>query len=418
MKPNRFLCALMGTVLLLSLVSPAHAAEAEIEIPQRVVSEEELLAAAQPQNAQAKEPQMVQDEKLPVSINAKAAVLMEASTKKVLMAYHEHEKLPPASVTKIMTLLLVMEALDAGKIALTDQVTASAAAAGKGGSQIWLKEGETMTVDELLKATAVGSANDACVALAELIAGSEEVFVTMCNERAVQLGMKDTHFENCTGLDDSAQNHVTSAYDIALMSAELLKHERIQNYTTIWMDTLRGGKTELVNTNKLVRFYNGTTGLKTGTTSKAGHCLSATAQRDGTHLIAVVLGSDTGALRFEAAKAMLNWGFANWEIVTPKVDASSIADVMVLHGLQNSIKPVVPTAQPVLIPKGKQSEITQQIELAANVEAPVEKGQVLGTVTLKLGEEELGRLNLTAAGAVGRLTFGQAFLRLLRAMAE
>lgn len=252
MKPNRMFTLLMTMLLLFSLSIPAFAAETPIEIPQRVVSEEELLAAAQPQGAVPKDPQMVKDGNLPVSINAKAAVLMDASMKKVLMAYHEHDKLPPASVTKIMTLLLVMEALDAGKIALTDKVTTSAAAAGKGGSQIWLKEGETMTVDELLKATAVGSANDACVALAELLAGSEEVFVSMCNERAAQLGMKDTNFENCTGLDDSAQNHVSSAYDIALMSAELLKHERIQNYTTIWMDSLRDGKTELVNTNKVV----------------------------------------------------------------------------------------------------------------------------------------------------------------------
>lgn len=417
MKMNRMLSLCMAAALLVSMSLPALAAETPLEIPQRVISEEEILAAAQPQDAVPKDPQMVKDGNLPVSINAKAAVLMDASTKKVLMAYHEHEKLPPASVTKIMTLLLVMEALDAGKISLTDKVTASAAAAGKGGSQIWLKEGEVMTVDELLKATAVGSANDACVALAELLAGSEEVFVSMCNERASQLGMKDTYFENCTGLDDSAQNHVTSAYDIALMSAELIKHERIQNYTTIWMDSLRGGKTELVNTNKMVRFFKGTTGLKTGTTSKAGHCLSATAKRDGTHLIAVVLGSDTGALRFEAAKAMLNWGFANWAVVTPKVDASAIADVTILHGLQNTVKPVVPAAQPVLIPKGKEAGITQKVELAANVEAPVEKGQVLGSVTLMLGEEELGKFNLTAAEAVGRLTFGQAFLRLLRSLA-
>ena len=352
-----------------------------------------------------------------MSYTAKAAYLIEQDTGTVLFEQNSTQELAPASLTKLMDLILIYEAFDEGVLTPGQKLTCSSYAKTMGGSEIWLKEGEVMTVDELLKATAVGSANDACVALAELLAGSEEVFVSMCNERAAQLGMKDTHFENCTGLDDSAQNHVTSAYDIALMSAELLKHEQIQNYTTIWMDSLRGGKTELVNTNKMVRFFKGTTGLKTGTTSKAGHCLSATAKRDSTHLIAVVLGSDTGALRFEAAKAMLNWGFANWAVVTPKVDASAIADVTILHGLQNTVKPVVPAAQPVLIPKGKEAEITQKVELAANVEAPVEKGQVLGSVTLKLGEEELGKFNLTAAEAVGRLTFGQAFLRLLRSLA-
>lgn len=252
-----------------------------------------------------------------VEVKAKASVLMDAATGTVLMSQNPHEKLYPASVTKIMTLLLVAEAIESGKIQMTDVVTASTNASKKGGSQIWLKEGEQMTVDDLIKATAVASANDACTALGEYLAGSDEAFVKMMNERAKALSMNDTNFENCTGLDDTAENHVTSAYDIAIMSRELLKYEKILTYTTIWMDSLRGGKTELVNTNKLIRFYDGATGLKTGTTSKAGCCVSATAKRDGLHLIAVVLGSANSDDRFGGARAMLNWGFANYAVTTP-----------------------------------------------------------------------------------------------------
>ncbi|MEG2081320.1 MAG: D-alanyl-D-alanine carboxypeptidase family protein, partial [Oscillospiraceae bacterium] len=241
-----------------------------------------------------------------VEVKAKSAILMDAGTGTVLMAKNAHDKLFPASVTKIMSLLLITEAIDQGKIALTDAVTASTAASKMGGSEIWLKEGETMSVDELLKATVVASANDACYALSEVVSGSNEAFVKRMNERAKELGMNDTNFENCTGLDDTATNHLTSAYDIAIMSMELLKHQRIMNYSTIWMDSLRNGATELVNTNKLVRFYEGTTGLKTGTTGKAGCCVSATAKRDDLHLIAVVMGSDNSNDRFDGAKAMLN----------------------------------------------------------------------------------------------------------------
>ena len=252
------------------------------------------------------------ESQMPVDVKAKSAVLMDQSTGTVLMRMNENEKLYPASVTKIMSMLLVAEAIDSNTIRLTDAVTTSTNASKKGGSQIWLKEGETMTVDELLKATAVYSANDACTALGEYIAGSDEAFVTMMNDRAQELGMKNTHFDNCTGLDDTSATHLTTAYDIALMSRELMKHQFIQQYTKIWMDSLRDGKTELVNTNKLIRFYEGATGLKTGTTSKAGCCISATATRNGTSLIAVVMGADNSKDRFEGAKAMLNWGFANY----------------------------------------------------------------------------------------------------------
>ncbi len=354
----------------------------------------------------------------PVEIKAKAAVLMDASTGKVLMKFNENEKLYPASVTKIMPLLLVCEAIDGGRISLSDTVTATGSAASKGGSQIWLKEGEQMTVDELLKATAVYSANDACTALGEYIAGSDEAFVKMLNDRAAELGMTNTHFENCTGLDDTTENHLTSALDVAIMSRELLKHELIMNYTTIWMDSLRNGQTELVNTNKLVRFYEGTTGLKTGTTSKAGCCVSASALREGTHLIAVVMGSENSTDRFETAKAMLNWGFANYSTVTPVIDSSLIPDVGVINGVAESIKPKIPPVNPVLVEKGREGDITQTVDLAVDVAAPVEQGQVLGSVTFRLGDELLGEYNLTAPDRIEKLTFSIVFFRILKAVAS
>ena len=363
-------------------------------------------------------PAYAAEDKPPVDIKAKAAVLMDASTGKVLMKYNENEKLYPASVTKIMPLLLVCEAIDEGRISLGDTVTVSASAASKGGSQIWLKEGEQMTVDELLKATAVYSANDACTALGEYIAGSDEAFVKLLNERAKELGMTNTYFENCTGLDDTTENHLTTALDVAIMSRELLKHELITNYTTIWMDSLRNGQTELVNTNKLVRFYEGTTGLKTGTTAKAGCCVSASAMRDGTHLIAVVMGSENSTDRFETAKAMLNMGFANYSTVTPVIDTSLIPKVGVIGGVVEEITPKIPQVNPVLIEKGRDGDITQTIDLAVDVAAPVEQGQVLGTVTFRLGDEEIGTYNLTSPDTVDMLTFGIIFKRIISAIAS
>ncbi len=357
-----------------------------------------------------------EEAKPPVEIKAKAAVLMDVGSGKVLMKYNENERLYPASVTKIMPLLLFMEAIDNGKMQLSDTVTVSAQAAAKGGSQIWLKEGEQMTVDDLLKATAVYSANDACTALGDHIAGSNEAFVDMMNERAKQLGMTNTHFENCTGLDDTTENHLTTALDVAIMSRELLKHEKITDYTTIWMDSLRNGETELVNTNKLVRFYEGTTGLKTGTTSKAGCCVSASAKRGETHLVAVVMGSGNSADRFETAKAMLNWGFANYETFTPQIDESLIPEVGVIGGVEKSIQPVIPKTEPLLIEKGRDKEMTQNIDLALDVQAPVEEGQILGTVKFKIGDEEVGSYNLTAPSAVGKLTFRIVFERIIEAV--
>ncbi len=351
-----------------------------------------------------------------VEVNAKAAVLMEANTGSVLMAANAHEQLFPASVTKIMTLLLVMEAVESGQIALTDTVTAGAEAVSKGGSQIWLEEGEQMTVDELIKAAAVASANDACEALGEYVAGSSTAFVKLMNERARELGMLDTNFENCTGLDDTTDTHKTSAYDIALMSRELLKHELIREYSTIWMDSLRGGETELVNTNRLVRFYDGITGLKTGTTSKAGCCVSATAERDGLELIAVVLGSDTSDDRFNGARAMLDWGFANYEAQALSVDKTRIPAVGVLGGTVTSVMPVIPEAQSVVLKKGASQEITQEIDMAAEVAAPVEKGQLLGRVYFKLDGETVYTCDLLCAEEIPQLTLLEAFRRALLAL--
>ena len=355
-----------------------------------------------------------EDEKL--DVKAKSYVLMDVSNGKLLLGKNEHERLYPASVTKIMTLLLVIEKIDSGKLSLEDKVTASTAAAGKGGSQIWLKEGETMTVDELLRAAAIGSANDACTALAEHIAGSEEGFMKLMNAKANELGMKDTNFENCTGLDDDTENHLTSAYDIALMSRELLSHERIQNYTTVWMDSLRSGATELVNTNKLVRFYKGTTGLKTGTTSKAGHCISASAMRKNLHLIAVVLGAENSTDRFEGAKALLNYGFANYETVTPNFDSSLITDVNIIKGIEQSVTPQVEKVLPMTLETGTGAKIQPKINLALSVEAPVEKGQVLGTLDFEIDGNVIASYNIVSPVEIRKINFGDMLIRLLRSL--
>lgn len=352
----------------------------------------------------------------PVTVKAKAYVLMDASTGEVLLKNNEHQKLFPASVTKIMPLLLIMEAIDSGKLDLNENVTASAEAAAKGGSQIWLKEGETMTVNELLKAAVISSANDACAALSERIAGSEEGIVKMMNDRAKELGMNDTHFVNCTGLDDDTDEHLTSAYDIALMSKQLLSHERIREYTTVWMDSLRNGATQLVNTNKLVRFYKGTTGLKTGTTSKAGHCVSASAERNGLHLIAVVMGSDNSKDRFEGAKALLNYGFANFKTVTPQYDKALITPVKIIKGYTNSIIPQTGSIKALTVKSGDENKIEAQVEIATDVEAPVEKGQKLGSVTFSLNGETIAEYPLTASEEVRRLTVFEVMRRLMSSL--
>lgn len=357
------------------------------------------------------------DTSMKVKVNAKAAVLMDAGTGRILMAMNPDQQLYPASVTKIMSMLLVCEALSQGKISLSDKVTTSEEAAKKGGSQIWLEPGEVMTVEELFKAMAIYSANDACAALGEYVAGSDTAFVNLMNQKAGLLGMKRTHFENSTGLDDTTKSHQTSARDVAIMSRELLKYEDIvTKYTTTWMDSLRGGKTELVNTNRLVRTYKGITGLKTGTTAKAGYCVSATAKRDGLHLIAVVMGSDNSNDRFNGARAMLDWGFANYESVVPKIDMKQITKVRVLHGVEQELSPQLPEIGSVLVTKGKSKEITQKVTMATDIEAPVEKGQVVGTVEFFLGKEKLGEYKLTAPENIKKMNLWDALIKLFECL--
>lgn len=345
-----------------------------------------------------------------LNLNAKSALLMDVATGTVLYEKECHERLAPASVTKVMTMLLIMEALDDGRIHLDDQVTASEAAAAKGGSQIYLKAGETMPVSDMLKSIAVSSANDCACAMAELIAGSESAFVEQMNQRAAELGMADTHFVNCTGLDDSkeAENHRTSAYDIALMSRQLLKyHPDIKKYTTIWMDTVRGGTFGLSNTNKLIRFYSGATGLKTGFTSGAGYCLSATAKREGMELIAVVMGCESAQKRTADCKALLDYGFATYSVVRPGLKAGRT--VAVHLGKQNTVPVELTERREILVDKAKRTSLTAKVELAQLVPAPVEKGQQVGTISVYAGEKLLIQLPLAAAQAVAKLSFGDVF---------
>ena len=349
-----------------------------------------------------------------VDVSAPSALLMEKETGTVLFAKDEHTQREPASVTKVMTLLLVMEAIDSGQMSYDTVVTASAHACSMGGSQIWLKENEQMTVDEMIKAVCVVSANDCAVALAEQIAGSEEAFVERMNQRAKELGMNDTTFKNATGLP--AEGHVTSAYDIALMSRELVKnHPDIRKYTTIWMDSLRGGESQLVNTNRLVRFYQGATGLKTGSTDNALYCLSATAERDGMELIAVIMKGATSAQRFEDAQTLLNHGFAGYTL-TRIVPERPLAPVPVALGAQATVQPVMGDGGALLLEKSRAADLRQTVALAESVEAPVAPGDSLWTLTVTAGDggEVVAEIPLLAGEEVPRVTFWQMFLRTLR----
>ena len=350
-----------------------------------------------------------------LDVEGKSALLMDVETGTVLYEKNAHEKLSPASVTKVMTMLLIMEAIDSGKIGWNDMVTASESAAAKGGSQIYLKVGEQMSVTDMLKSIAVSSANDCACAMAEHIAGSEAAFVEMMNRRAKELGMNDTNFVNCTGLDDgeAAVNHKTSAYDIALMSRELLKnHPDIKKFTTIWMDTVRNGAFGLSNTNKLVRFYSGCTGLKTGFTSGAGYCLSSSAQREGMELIAVVMGCETSNIRTAACKGMLDYGFANFALVTPTLE--DVPQVPVTLGTSDAVKLIPEGTVGLLVDKAQKSSITTETSVEETVSAPVAKGQKLGTMTVKSGETVLAQIPLVAAEDIPRLTWWDLFLQVLR----
>ena len=343
-------------------------------------------------------------------VEAKAALLMEKETGQVLFAKEEQQRLEPASVTKIMTLLLTMEAISRGELRYEDTVTVSKNAASMGGSQVYLSEGEQITVEELLKAVCVSSGNDAAVALAEQVSGVTELFVQQMNNRAKELGMVDTCFLNPTGLP--AEGHVTSAYDIALMSRELiLRHPDLRRFTTIWMDTIRGGEFGLSNTNKLIRFYEGATGLKTGSTDAAGYCISATAERSGMELIAVVLGGETSQQRFEDAKTLLNYGFSTYALADVTPAERQIVPVKL--GRAPSVEAVLEAGK-LLVGKGQAGSLSQTVTLREDLVAPVEKGQTVGTLTVQCGDATLAELPLTAADTVERMTWGDLFARLLR----
>ena len=347
-----------------------------------------------------------------LELTADSAILMCMDTGDIIYERNAYQHLSPASVTKVMSILLFLEAIDSGKISLTDNVSASENAASMGGSQIWLEVGEIMTVDELLKAVIVASANDACVALGEFVAGSYTAFIKMMNDRAAELGLENTNFENSTGLDDTITNHYSCAYDIAVMASEVMKHELIKSYSTIWLDYLRNGETELNNTNKLVNKYNGITGLKTGTTSNAGFCLCATAERDGMNLVAVVLGSDTSDDRFNGATNLLDFGFANYELITPEIDATKITEVKIRNGKEKSLKPTYNATEQILVARGS-GEISYEYNINEEMEAPVSKNDNLGTIVVYSGEEVIKTIYLKSDKDIETVSFSYIFKKLL-----
>lgn len=339
----------------------------------------------------------------------KSAILMEASTGQILYEQNADEALPPASVTKIMTLLLIMEAINEGKLKYDDMITASAYACSMGGSQIYLKEGEQMSAEDMIKSVVISSANDAAVALAEHVYGSETAFVTRMNERATELGMKNTNFENTNGLDDTAENHVTSARDIAIMSRELIKHERITQFSSIWMDTIRNGTFGLTNTNRLVRFYKGATGLKTGSTSKAGFCISATAERDGMSLICVIMGAETRDIRNASATSLLDWGFANYRVYNSP--AVNIEDLKVLCGKKANCRVNVDDFCTV-VEKGSVDKVQYSIELPDRITAPVEQGTVVGKIKYTVGDKDIGYVDITADESIKKIGYFDVLIRI------
>ena len=349
------------------------------------------------------------EENAPFELKAKSAVLMDAESGEILYAKNADEALPPASVTKVMTLLLVMEALEEGIIKLEDMVSVSENAASMGGSQVFLEVGEKMSVDEMLKCVVVSSANDAAVALAEKVAGSEASFIQRMNERAKELGMDNTNFENATGLDDNVTNHTISAHDIAVASRELItKHPKIFDYTTIWMDTIRNGAFGLSNTNRLIRFYNGATGLKTGSTSKAGFCISATAKRENMHLIAVIMGSATRDERNAAATTLLDWGFATYSVYT--AEGGDAGEVKLTGGDSDKIKLEYGSFTK-LLGKGKEKKITTETKLPESVAAPVKKGDKVGSIKYLCDGQMIGEVDITSAEDVDRIGFFEILLR-------
>ena len=347
---------------------------------------------------------------LGMEIDCIGAILMDAKTGTVFYEKNADEALPPASVTKIMTLLLVMEAIDEGRIKLTDRVSASANAASMGGSQVYLKEGEEMSVEELLKCVVIASANDAAVALAEYVAGSEEAFVERMNARAHELDMKGAHFENTNGLDDTAENHVLSARDIAIMSRELIKHEKILEYSSIWMDTIRDGSFGLTNTNRLVRFYKDATGLKTGSTAKAKFCISATAERDGMHLICVVMGAPTRDIRNAIATKLLDYGFANYALFEAK--GERLPEMKVLGGVENTCA-ISYGDFAYAVKKGQEKSVESKLEMKESLAAPIKKGTVVGKVSYTLDGVEIGSVDVITTEEIGKIGYGGLLLRVI-----
>lgn len=349
-----------------------------------------------------------------LDIKAKSVILMEVMTGTVLYENNADEKTAPASITKIMSLLLVMDAIKQGTLKLDTVITATEHACSMGGSQIWLEPGEQMSVHELLKAAVIASANDAMVALGEAVAGSEEGFVALMNEKAKALGMNNTHFVNCTGLD--AEGHLTSAHDVAIASSELIKYDLIKEYSTVWMDSLRNGESELVNTNKLVRFYEGCTGLKTGTTSKAGYCLSATADKNGMQLVAVVMDADSSTDRFEGAKKLLNYGYANYNYKNIKAEIDEKTVIPIKKGVAKYALVVPDGTLNILLPKRTVGDITQTVQLDEFVTAPAKAGTKVGTVKVMSGDSEIGVIDLKLSKDVERINITHTFMWLVRAL--
>ncbi|MEE0969567.1 MAG: D-alanyl-D-alanine carboxypeptidase family protein [Clostridia bacterium] len=347
----------------------------------------------------------------PFTIDAKSGILMEASSGKVLYEQNADEALPPASVTKIMTLLLVMEAVDNGTLKLTDMIRTSTNASSMGGSQIYLKEGEELSAEDMIKSVVISSANDAALALAEHIAGREELFVSKMNEKAVELGMKNTYFENTNGLDDTTEKHLTSARDIALMSAALIKHKKILDYSSIWMDSIRDGAFGLTNTNRLIRFYKGANGLKTGSTSKAGFCISATAERDGMTLIAVIMGSPTRDIRNAEATKLLDYGFANYALYS--IDAENMGDIKVLGGTSDSC-PIYHSSFSCVISSSDKDKIELINEIKESTPAPIKKGDKIGIIRVVNGDTELGTIDILCKKSVNKIDFFGIFMQIFR----
>ncbi len=350
------------------------------------------------------------------SLDMTAAILLERETGEVIYEYKANEPRAIASITKIMTMILVMEALECGEISLEDEVTTSEHAYSMGGSQIWLEPGEVMTVDELLRAVAVASANDAAVALAEFVSGSEEAFVADMNRRAAELGMTSTTFKNANGLDEDG--HMSCARDVAIMSREVLRHELVRNYITVWTDELRGGETQLTNTNKMLRTFEGMTGIKTGTTNRAGVCLSGAAERDGMELIAVVLGSSNSKGRFDAVRTLLEYGFSHCELADIEVDPSALTDVAVRLGEEESCPYIYDVPERLLVERGKREAVVCETELEGTVEAPVEQGQQLGCIRVYVEGSEVGSYPITASQRIEKLSFGTAYQMLVSALLE